>query len=61
MGRAGIRISTVAGVMPGAFVRGLVAGYYRESTGSLVPAVLAHLLANMTGTLLSSVWTSWLE
>jgi membrane protease YdiL (CAAX protease family) len=47
--------------MPGAFVRGLVAGYYRESTGSLVPAVLAHLLANMTGTLLSSVWTSWLE
>lgn len=61
MGSSGIRISTVAVVIPGAFVLGLVAGYYRESTGSLVPAVLAHLLANMTGTLLSSVWTSWLE
>jgi len=61
MGSSGIRISTVAVVVPGAFVLGLVAGYYRELTGSLLPAVLAHLLANMTGTLLASASAVWLE
>ena len=30
---------------------GLVAGYYREQTGSLLPAVLIHALANIGGTL----------
>lgn len=34
-----------------AFVLGLVAGYQREKTGSLVPAILAHMFANAGGSL----------
>jgi membrane protease YdiL (CAAX protease family) len=33
-------------------VAGLVAGYYRESTGSLLPAIAAHMTFNVVGTLL---------
>lgn len=32
-----------------AFIAGLVAGYYREKTGSLVPAIVIHFLVNMGG------------
>jgi membrane protease YdiL (CAAX protease family) len=31
------------------FLLGLIAGHYRETTGSLLPAVLAHMLANVFG------------
>ncbi len=31
------------------FVLGMIAGYYREKTGSLIPAVLAHMSANIFG------------
>lgn len=37
-----------------AFVLGLVAGYQRERTGSLVPAIMVHMFANMGGT-----WASY--
>jgi membrane protease YdiL (CAAX protease family) len=30
---------------------GLVAGYHRQETGSLVPAILVHALFNVGGTL----------
>jgi membrane protease YdiL (CAAX protease family) len=31
------------------FALGLIAGYFRETTGSLLPAVIAHSFANMVG------------
>lgn len=38
-----------------AFVLGLVAGYQRERTGSLVPAIMVHMFANVGGSLASYV------
>ena len=34
-----------------AFVLGIVAGYYRQKTESLIPAILVHMLANVGGSL----------
>jgi len=34
-----------------AFILGLIAGYYRERTGSLIPAIAVHALFNVGGTL----------
>lgn len=34
-----------------AFILGLIAGYYREKTGSLIPAIAVHALFNIGGTL----------
>jgi membrane protease YdiL (CAAX protease family) len=31
------------------FALGLIAGYFRETTGSLLPAVIAHSFANIVG------------
>ena len=39
----------VAGIVASATVLGLVAGYYREKSGSLVPAILVHMLFNAYG------------
>ncbi|MGD9402913.1 MAG: CPBP family intramembrane metalloprotease [bacterium] len=39
----------VGGIVGSAAVLGLVAGYYREKSGSLVPAVLIHMLFNIYG------------
>ncbi len=36
---------------------GLIAGYYREKTGSLLPAVLAHATANIVGWSIPSIMT----
>ncbi len=33
------------------FVMGLVAGYYREQSGSLIPAVWVHMIGNMIGSI----------
>jgi uncharacterized protein len=38
-----------------AFVLGLIAGYQRERTGSLVPAIMMHIFANVGGSLASYV------
>lgn len=35
-----------------AFILGIIAGYQREKTGSLVPAILAHAMFNVGGTLM---------
>lgn len=53
----GIDGSTVAQIVVFAFLVGLVAGYYREKTESLIPAVVAHALANMTGSILGLIWS----
>lgn len=44
-------IDTVTGVqiLLSTLVLGLIAGFYREGTGSLVPAVIAHVWANVCG------------
>jgi len=34
---------------------GLIAGYYREKTGSLVPAILVHALFNISGTVVGLI------
>lgn len=39
----------VAGIVGSAIILGLVAGYYREKTGSLIPAILVHMLFNVFG------------
>lgn len=49
----GAAASAVWMIVVSAFAIGLIAGYYREKSGSLVPAYVAHALANMTGWLFS--------
>ena len=34
-----------------AFLLGLVAGYYRETSGSLLPAIIVHMSGNIGGSL----------
>jgi membrane protease YdiL (CAAX protease family) len=41
----------VAGILLNTFVMGLVASYYRERSGSLLPPVLIHVAANVIGCL----------
>ena len=42
-------------ITAGAFFVGLLTGYFREKTGSLWPAVVMHVLFNMTGSAVESV------
>jgi membrane protease YdiL (CAAX protease family) len=46
---------TVWMIVISAFVIGLVAGYYREKSESLVPAYVAHALANVVGWILGRI------
>ncbi len=52
----GIDPSTVFQIVAFAIAVGLVAGYACERSGSLLPAILVHALANITGTLLALVF-----
>jgi membrane protease YdiL (CAAX protease family) len=45
----GIDASTVLQIVAFALVVGMVAGYARERSGSLLPAILVHMLANAGG------------
>ena len=47
----GMALSSVLIIVFSALLIGLVAGYYRERTGSLVPAVIVHALFNIGGSL----------
>ncbi len=42
----------VIAIVAFAFILGLVAGYYREKTESLIPAILVHMFANIGGSLI---------
>ncbi|MBD3348930.1 MAG: CPBP family intramembrane metalloprotease [Candidatus Eisenbacteria bacterium] len=53
VGAQGIYVGFIVG---SAVVLGIVAGYWREKTGSLVPAVLVHMLFNVTGEAFDWVW-----
>lgn len=41
----------LASILVSTTVAGLVAGYYRERTGSLIPAIAVHMTFNVVGTL----------
>ena len=45
-------------IIVNAFVLGLIAGYYREKTGSLIPAYLVHLAFNIVGMLPQIIMTT---
>jgi membrane protease YdiL (CAAX protease family) len=47
----GIDISTVSIIVVFACMVGIAAGYFREKTGSLVPAILVHMFANIGGSI----------
>ncbi len=47
----GVDLVSVAATVISAFVAGIIAGYYCEKTGSLAPAILVHMLFNVTGSL----------
>ena len=42
-------IVVVAGIVISATILGFIAGYYREKTGSLIPAIAAHMTFNIIG------------
>jgi len=50
-------IGTVLGIeiLVSTFFLGLIAGHYRERTGSLLPAIFAHMLANAFGSGLAAL------
>jgi membrane protease YdiL (CAAX protease family) len=47
----GVDIVSVAATVVSAFIVGIIAGYYCEKTESLAPAILVHMLLNVTGSL----------
>ncbi len=47
----GVDIVSVIATVISAFVVGIIAGYYCERTESLAPAILVHMLFNVTGSL----------
>jgi len=47
----GMSVFFVAGIFANAFLLGLVAGYYREKTGSLWPAIFLHIIFNLVGSI----------
>ena len=47
----GVDIVSVAATVVSAFIVGIIAGYYCEKTESLAPAILVHMLFNVTGSL----------
>jgi len=42
-------------ILASTFSLGMVAGYYREKTGSLLPAIVAHSFANISGSAIGSL------
>jgi len=46
---------TVFLVFAGALILGLAAGYFRASTNSLVPAIIAHSIFNLSGIITGAI------
>lgn len=51
----GMDFAFVLSIVILAFIMGVVAGYYREKTGSLISAIIVHIFANIGGYLLSKL------
>jgi membrane protease YdiL (CAAX protease family) len=47
----GLDFITVVATVVSATIVGIIAGYYCEKTGSLLPAILIHMLFNIAGSL----------
>jgi membrane protease YdiL (CAAX protease family) len=45
----GANFLSVAIIVIFAFILGIIAGYYREKSGSLIPAIIVHICGNMGG------------
>ncbi len=48
----GMNVYMVFAVVISTFILGLIAGHYREKTDSLIPAIIVHMIFNISGTLL---------
>ena len=46
----GMGSAAVFSIVLFAFILGIIAGHYREKTGSLIPAIIVHMLFNVGGT-----------
>ncbi|MCK4395436.1 CPBP family intramembrane metalloprotease [candidate division WOR-3 bacterium] len=51
----GMNIYMFSGIVFSTFILGVVAGYFREKTNSLIPAIIAHMMFNIGGGLLSFI------
>ncbi len=51
--RTGMNTYMVGAVFVSTCVMGLIAAYFREKTESLIPAIMVHMIFNITGTVLS--------
>jgi len=51
----------VIGIVLNATVLGLLAGYYREKTGSVIPAIIIHMIFNIVGGFVTAFLTRMLS
>jgi len=51
----------VIGIVLNATVLGLLAGYYREKTGSVIPAIIIHMIFNIVGGFVTAYLTRMLS
>ncbi|MGB2697296.1 MAG: CPBP family intramembrane glutamic endopeptidase [Candidatus Zixiibacteriota bacterium] len=51
----GLDSFSVFSIVISAFIMGIIAGYYREKTQSLIPAIIIHMLFNITGTIIGFI------
>jgi len=49
----------VVNIVISASLLGLIAGYYREKSGSLLPAIVSHITFNVIGTMIPFILTSF--
>jgi membrane protease YdiL (CAAX protease family) len=48
----GLDTFSVLAIVVSAFIMGIIAGHYREKTQSLIPAIIIHMLFNISGTII---------
>lgn len=51
----GLDSFSVWAIVVSAFIMGIIAGHYREKTQSLIPAIIIHMLFNITGTIIGFI------
>ena len=51
----GLDSFSVGAIVVSAFIMGIIAGYYREKSGSIIPAILIHMLFNITGSIIGLI------
>jgi len=56
-----MRPDIVIGIVLNATMLGLLAGYYREKTGSIIPAIAVHMIFNIAGSFVTAFLTRMLS